>query len=355
MAEESFAERTEQATPRRREEARKKGQVAKSREIPSVAILLGGISFIFLFGSYLYHHLSREMIQLFRHISRIPLGPTEAKALNIKLIHSLLLILSPILLTILGISILSHQIQTRFLFTAESLKWEWSKINPISGLKRIVSKYGLVELLKSILKFIIIGGVAYFVIRKELPNVSLLSDQEIGQIFTYIRSISWSLLLKTCTVMMAMAILDYLFQRWSYERGLRMTKQELKEEMKLTEGDPLIKSRIRSLQRQIARRRMMAEVPKADVVITNPTHIAVALMYQSKEMEAPKVIAKGAGWIAEKIIAIARSHQIVIVENRPLAQILYRSVDLGQIIPPSLYQAVADVLAYVYKIKNKIW
>ncbi len=355
MAEESFAEKTEQATPRRREEARKRGQVAKSREIPSVAIMLSGISLVFVTGSYFYKHLSGEMIYLFSYLGQSNLGLAEVEILNTKLIRSLFLILSPLFLTVLGISILSHQVQSQFLFSAEPLKLDWSKVNPFLGLRRIVSKQGLVELIKSILKFMIIGGVAYLVIKKEVYSVLSLVDQEIGQIFSHIRSISWNLLLKVCTIMMGLAVLDYFFQRWSFERSLRMTKQELKEEMKLTEGDPLIKSRIRSLQRQLARRRMMAEVPKADVVITNPTHIAIALYYRAKEMEAPKVIAKGAGLIAEKIIEIARSHQIIIVENKPLAQILYRSVELGQIIPPTLYQAVADVLAYVYRIKNKIW
>lgn len=355
MAEESFAERTEQATPRRREEARKRGQVAKSREIPSVAILLAGISVIFITGSYFYKHLSGEMVYLLSYLGGSPLGPAEVETLNVELIRSLFFILSPVFLTVLGISIFSHQVQSQFLFSTEPLKMDWSKINPVLGLRRIVNKQSLIELIKSILKFMIIGGVAYLVIKKEIFSVLGLVDQEIGQIFSHIRSISWDLLLKVCTLMMGLAVLDYFFQRWSFERSLRMTRQELKEEMKLTEGDPLIKSRIRSLQRQLARRRMMAEVPKADVVITNPTHIAIALYYQPKEMEAPKVIAKGAGWIAEKIIEIARSHQIVIVENKPLAQILYRSVELGQIIPPTLYQAVADILAYVYRIKNKIW
>jgi flagellar biosynthetic protein FlhB len=153
--------------------------------------------------------------------------------------------------------------------------------------------------------------------------------------------------------LMVLAGLDYLFQRWSHEKSLRMTKQELKEESKMTEGDPLIKSRIRTIQRQLARRRMMAEVPKADVIITNPTHLAVALLYKGREMEAPKVVAKGAGEIAERIKEIGRSHQIPIVENKPLAQALYKTVDLGQTIPSTLYQMVADILAYVYRLKNR--
>jgi flagellar biosynthetic protein FlhB len=355
MAEESFAERTEQATPRRREEARRKGQMAKSREIPSVAILITGISTLFFLGTYIYQNISNGMVRLFQYIGRIPFRTKEVENLNFELIRSLLLIIGPVFLAVFVISLLSHQVQSRFLISFEPLKWDISKINPVVGLKRLLSKQSFVELLKSILKFLIIGGVGYSIIKKEVLNVILLIDQSPHQIFAYIRSVSWNLLLKIGSIMMMLAILDYLFQRWIYEKQLRMTKQELKEEMKLTEGDPLIKSRIRSIQRNMARKRMMAEVPKADVIITNPTHIAVALFYKSKEMMAPKVVAKGAGWIAQKIIEIARSHQIMIIENKPLAQMLYKSVDVGQTIPPALYKAVADVLAYVYRVKNKVW
>lgn len=355
MAEESFADRTEQATPRRREEARKKGQVAKSREIPSVVILVVGMSSIFFLGTYIYQKLSEEMVNLLKNIVKINIGFNEIKTLHFEIIWYLLKILSPLFLVLLGVSILSHQVQTRFLFSLEPLRFDFGKINPISGLKRIIGKHGFIELLKSVLKFLIIAMVGYFIIKKEIDNVLLLINQNLGQIFKYISSVCLNLLLKISSIITVLAILDYIYQRWNYERQLRMTRYELKEEMKLTEGDPLIKSRIRSIQRHLARRRMMAEVPKADVVITNPTHLAVALYYRSKQMKAPKVIAKGAGWIAEKIIEIARSNQIIIVENKFLAQTLYRNVDIGQIIPSDLYQAVADILAYVYKIKNKVW
>ncbi|MGQ9846483.1 MAG: flagellar biosynthesis protein FlhB [Bacteroidales bacterium] len=355
MAEESFADRTEQATPRRREEARKKGQVAKSREIPSVAILVLGMSTIFFLGTYIYQKLSEEMVNLLKNIAKINIGFNEIKTLHNEIIWYLFKILSPLFLVLLGVSILSHQVQTRFLFSLEPLRLDFGKINPISGLKRIIGKHGFIELLKSVLKFLIIAMVGYFIIKKEVDNVLLLIDQNLGQIFKYISSVSLNLLLKISSIITVLAILDYIYQRWNYESQLKMTRYELKEEMKLTEGDPLIKSRIRSIQRHLARSRMMAEVPKADVVITNPTHLAVALYYRSKEMKAPKVIAKGAGWIAEKIIEIARLNQIIIVENKFLAQTLYRNVDIGQIIPSDLYQAVADILAYVYKIKNKVW
>ncbi|MBM4349431.1 MAG: flagellar biosynthesis protein FlhB [Deltaproteobacteria bacterium] len=353
MAEESFSERTEQATPKRREEARRKGQVAKSREIPSLFVLMGGASILFLFGSYLYRHLSDLMIKSFTQVGALSFSLDTVQILNVELIHSLFLILSPILITVLVLSVLSHYVQSGTLIAPEALKWDWSKVNLLKGLKRLLSIQSLAELIKSLLKFVIVGGIAYVTIKKELPRLSLLMNQEPEAILRYVRSISWDLLLRIGMVMIVLAGMDYLFQRWTYEKSLRMTKQQVKEEFKQTEGDPIAKSRIRSLQRQMARRRMMAEVPKADVIITNPTHLAMAIFYQIKKMEAPKVVAKGSGFIAEKIIEIARNHHIPVIENRPLARILYKTVEVGQMIPSSFYHAVADILAYVYRMKNR--
>ncbi len=353
MAEGSFSERTEQATPKKREEARKKGQTAKSREIPSVVILMAGMSVLFSLGTFMYHQLSILLTGLLKQMGSASLDWGSLQTLNMEMVRSLLMILSPILIAVAAASILSHWVQSGVLFSTETLKPDWSKISLSSGFKRVFSTSSLVELLKAFFKMAIVGGVAWLTIEKEWPRILILTGQEPVTFFRTLSSVLWSLFLKTCLVMVALAGLDYFFQRWSYEKGLRMTKQEVKEEFRQSEGDPLIKSRIRSIQRQLARRRMMAEVPKADVIITNPTHLAVALAYRSKEMQAPQVVAKGAGLIAEKIRAIGQSHQVPIVENKPLAQILYKTVDMGEQIPSTLYQAVADILAYVYRIKNK--
>jgi flagellar biosynthetic protein FlhB len=200
---------------------------------------------------------------------------------------------------------------------------------------------------------LIVGGVAYYTIKKELPNILPLMDQEVGSILKYMGLVSFEIFLKTVLVMVLLAGLDYIYQRWSYEKGLRMSKQEIKDEGKQAEGDPLVRARIRSIQRELARRRMMAEVPKADVIITNPSHLAVALYYKGEEMEAPKLLAKGAGFVAEKLKEIGREHKIPILENKPLAQILYKTVEVGQMIPTTLYHLVADVLAFVYRMKKK--
>jgi len=353
MAEESFSERTEHATPKRQEEARKKGQLAKSREIPSVVILMGGITSFFFLGASFYQRLSALTAQWLGQIGTLSVRPDNLQAIGMDLIGSTLLILSPFLGVVLVLSVLSHVVQTGPFFSFELLKIDWSKIDPSKGLGRLFSKQSLVELLKSLFKIFIIGGMAWSTMKKEWPQILMLMDQDPDQIFQYIRVTSWQLFLRTGFVIALLAGLDYLFQRWSFEKSIRMTKQEIKEESKMTEGDPLIKSRIRSIQRQMARRRMMAEVPKADVIITNPIHLAVAILYKSRMMEAPKVVAKGAGKVAEKIKEIAQHHHVPIVENKPLAQTLYKTVDLGETIPSALYQVVADILAYVYRMGNK--
>lgn len=353
MADDSSGERTERATDKRRSEARKKGNVARSREISTVAILLAALSVLYVLSTYLVQQLSSVMVQSLMKIGTFSLNFENTLALQEELLWTLFRVLSPILIAVLVIAVLSNYVQVGSLFTLEAIQPKFSRLNPIAGFSRLISKQSLVELPKALFKFLIIGWVAYSTIQKELPEILTLTDREVNGIFRYVGWVSSRIFFKTLMVMIGLAALDYLFQRWNYEKTLRMTKKEVKEEFKQTEGDPQIKSRIRSVQREVARRRMMDEVPKADVIITNPTHLAVALRYKKEEMIAPKVLAKGAGWIAEKIKEIAQAHQIPVVENKPLAQILYKTVDLGQTIPSTLYQMVADLLAHVYRMKNK--
>lgn len=353
MAEESFSERSEQATPKKRQDARKKGQVAKSREIPSVLIILGGGGALFLAGSYLYWHLSDLMIQTFRSVGQGDFNPAFLYKKNWELIRSMFFGLSPVLITVSVLAVLSHIVQTGPFISGESLKFDLSRISVIKGTKRLFSKHSAAELAKSILKFIIIATVGYVTVKSNLPELLLLPDQDPGAILTMLLSVSWDLLFRVCLAMLIIAALDFLFQRWSHEKTIRMTKQEVKEEFKQTEGDPLIKSRLRSLQRQMMKNRMMADVPKADVIITNPTHLAIALSYQFKKMDAPRVVAKGYGFLAEKIIEVAKESGVIVVENKPLAWTLYKTLEVGEMIPASLYQAVADILAYVYRLKRR--
>ena len=355
MAEDFSGERTERATGRRRSEARRKGQVAKSREIPSVMVLLTALSVLFLLSSYIFQQLSAVMVRSFQQIEAQFINAENIQAISMEIIWSLFRILSPVMAGVLVVALLSNYVQIGSLFSLEAIQPKFSKLSPLNGLKRILSKQSAVELLKSLFKFFIIAWAAYSVIRNELPAILTLMDRGTMGVLQFIGSVAIRIFFRTVLVMVGLAALDYAFQRWSFEKSLRMTKREVQEEYKTTEGDPLIKSRIRSVQRELARKRMMAEVPKADVIVTNPTHLAVALRYDREEMMAPRVVAKGAGPIAEKIKEVAQEHQVPIVENKPLAQILFKTVDLGQVIPSNLYQMVADLLAYVYRMKNKVF
>ena len=353
MADDSYGDRTEKGTGKRREETRRKGSVAKSGEISSVSVLLAGFSILYGLSVYVVRELSSAMIQGFQKIENSTLSFESILDLRIEILWTLFLVLSPVLIGMVAVAVLSNYAQVGSLFTLEAIQPKMNRLNPIPGFSRFFSKEAAVTLLKSLGKFLIIGWVAFSVIQKELPDILTLTDREAGDIMHYVGLISSRIFFKTLMVMAGLAVLDYFFQRWNYEKNLRMTKREVQEEYKQLEGDPQIKSRIRSIQRDLARKRMMAEVPKADVIITNPTHLAVALHYKQEEMNAPKVLAKGAGYIAEKIKEIARTHQIPVMENKPLAQILYRTVDLGQTIPSTLYQMVADLLAHVYRMKNR--
>jgi len=353
MAEETFAEKTEQATAKRRADARKKGQVARSREIPTVFVLLAGLSVLFFWSSVMYQRSTLLMAKFLGQIGTVSLDPVSVQNLLWEIFASLAVILVPILLGVAAAGVLSNYIQVGSLFSWEAVQPDPSKLNPWKGLSRLFSRQAAAELAKSIFKLMIIGWVAYVTIRAEWASIVSLWSQETIQIFQYIGKISFRIFLKTVLVMAALAALDYAFQRWSYEKNLRMTRREVQDEFKQTEGDPLIKSRIRSIQRELARKRMMAEVPKADVIITNPTHLAVALRYRYKEMNAPKVVAKGAELVAEKIKEIAKGHGVPLLENKPLAQTLYKTVEVGQTIPSALYQLVADILAYVYRLRGR--
>jgi flagellar biosynthetic protein FlhB len=217
----------------------------------------------------------------------------------------------------------------------------------------MVSKQALVELIKSLFKIAVVGCVTYFTVKGELDQIIPLMDKEIWSIMTYIGSVCFKILLRTSWVLIVLAVIDYVFQKWDFMQEAKMTKQEVKDEFKQREGDPLIKSRVRQAQREMAKRRMMEAVPKADVVITNPTHLAIALEYNTQNMAAPLLTAKGSRLMAERIKAIAQENNIPIVENKPLAQALFKGVEIGQEIPAIFYKAVAEVLSYVYQLKNK--
>lgn len=349
---ENDQERTEQATSRRRDEAREKGQVARSTEIVSVGILVACLIYFYFGATGFINNIMDLMISGFRNASGNDLTPESLSSLINNYIFKGFIILFPLMLTVLVAAVLGNILQIGVMFSSESITPKFSKIDPIKGFQRLFSLRSIVELIKNIFKICIIGTIAYLVIKNEMANTILLMDQGISGIMTYLGRICFKIFLSTAIVLVILAILDYIYQRWEYEKSLRMTKQEIKDEYKNTEGDPLIKSRIRRLQREMAKKRMMAEVPKADVIITNPTRLAIAVKYDPGNMMAPKVVAKGANLIAQKIREIARENDVIIVEDKPLAQVLYKMVDVNHFIPEDLYRAVAEVLAFVYEQKK---
>lgn len=346
-------ERTEQASPRRREEARKKGQVARSQELSSVAVLAAGLVFFYFGSSSLVSRIMDLMKNILRDSGKISLeNAGTVQSLLAGLMIDSFFILFPFLLLVIAAGVLANYFQVGFLFSAEPLTPDLSKIDPIKGFKRLFSLRALAELIKNCLKIIVISVVVYLTLRAEAVNTLTLADKSIWEIISCVGDISFKIIFRTCWVLLFLAALDYLYQRWEFEKSLRMTRQEVKDEHKQTEGDPLVKARIRRIQREIARRRMMAKVPKADVVITNPDHLAVALLYDPEKMAAPVVVAKGAGETAEKIRKLAREHGVPVLENKPLARALFKLVKVNDVIPEKLYRFVAEVLAYVYSLKR---
>ena len=352
MPEESFQEKTEQATPKKREEARKKGRVAKSKELTSIAVLSAGIITLFFTGGHLTSDLGQGIRGTFLRIPQVGLSGQDLMDFFVQAVENYLRMCLPIMIILFVIAILANILQTGFVWSVEPLAPKASKIDPIQGAKRIFSKQSLVELAKSIAKIIIVGWTAFSTLKNDFGRLIPLIYQEDIQILSFLGQISFKVAVRCCWVIGIIAILDYVYQKWEYEQKLKMSKQEVKDEYKQTEGDPMVKSRIRSIQREMARRRMMEEVPKADVVITNPVHLAIAIRFEPGKMTAPVIVAKGAERIAQRIKALAKENNVPIIEDRPLAQNLYK-LDLGEEIPAQFYQAIAEILAYVYGLKRK--
>ncbi len=345
-------ERTEEATPRRREEARQKGNIAKSMELNYALVFLTGVMSVYFFIKHMFANIREVFIYYLTHLN-YDLTVANAYALAFTLVKQMFVIVFPVLLALIVVSIFSNVAQFGFLMSSEALVPKFERINPISGLGRLFSMRGLVELLKSIVKIAIIGYVVYFTIKSGYEQYLMLSYAPVNTIIVFVLTVIYKVAIRAGIAMLVLAVFDFGYQRWQYEQDMKMTIQEIKEEYRNTEGDPLVKSRIRSIQREMARRRMMEEVPKADVVITNPTHYAVAIQYDPLTMSAPKVIAKGQRLIAQKIREIAEGNRIPLVENPPVARAIYASVDVGDEVPEEYYTVIAEILAYVYKLKNK--
>jgi flagellar biosynthetic protein FlhB len=346
-------ERTEAATPRRRQKARAEGHVAKSREVISSGLFLG----IILFFTFSGTSLCQQMVEIARHalstLGSVEISPASVHLLFVDYLRRVTSILLPLFLTIFVLSLATNVLQTGFLLLPQGLTPKFSRLNPWQGIQRLFSSQALTELCKSLLKIGLVGSIAFLFISAEVAHFFSLTGQGIEDIAWRLGSSALRLGTQTSYALIGLAILDYAWQRWQYEKSLRMTLQEIKEEKKQEEGNPQIKARIRSLMREMARKRMMEEVPKADVVVTNPTHLAVALHYQRQKMLAPQVLAKGAGYVAERIKAVAQEHAVPLVENKGVAQSLFKTVEVGETIPETLYKVVAEILAYVYRLKPR--
>lgn len=353
MPEGDVGEKTEQATPRRRQESRDKGQVARSNDLSVALTLMGSVILLHLAGGGLLHALA---LLTRKRLDSLGSGLTTPATIRLFYGESLLFIFSaaaPLLFGVLIVGIVGNLLQTGFIWTAEPLKPDITRLDPIKGMGRLISMRGLVRLLVSIFKVVLIGIIAWFTIKESLSSSAALVSLAPVEIVAFAGRLVIVMGYRVAAILLLLALVDYGFQRWQYEKDMMMTKQELRDELKRMEGDPLTRERRRRMQREIATQRMMQNVPKADVVITNPTELAIAIEYDPDGMAAPGCVAKGAGHVAARIREIAASAGVPIVENKPVARLLYRKVEVGAEIPVELYQAVAEILAYVYRMKGK--
>ncbi|MBM7603307.1 flagellar biosynthetic protein FlhB [Metabacillus crassostreae] len=345
-------EKTEQATPKKKQDARKKGQVAKSADVnTAISLLTIFLSFIFI-GAFMRDRILNMMRGTFQDFLLLNLTDQNVHDFFLTMSYQSAIILAPVMGVALVAGVLSNYLQIGFLFSTEAVQMKLNKLDPIQGFKRIYSVRAIVELLKSLLKISFVGFVTFAVLWLDLDKILMLSHITVQQSFVYIAQLTVKMGLFASGALLLLSLLDYLYQRYDHEKNLRMSKQDIKDEYKKSEGDPLIKSKIKQRQREMAMRRMMQDVPTADVVITNPTHYAIALKYDDSKMDAPFVVAMGVDLVAQKIKEIAKTNDVMMVENRPLARALYDQVEIGHAVPEEFFQAIAEIIAYVYQAKS---
>jgi flagellar biosynthesis protein FlhB len=344
--------RTERATSKRRGEARKKGQVARSMEINSALVILAIFIALKSTGQSIFSDLKNLVAYFLGSFNSIDLTEKNAALLFTSVSIYVLKMILPIVLVAAAVGAIASIVQTGFMMTLKPMKPQLSKISPKTGLKRMFSSKSIVDLLRNIIKITIISYLAFSIIRDRYPEINQTINMDLYGILVTFTSIAYELGLKTGIALFVLAIADYFYQRYSFEQSIKMTKQEVKEEHKQAEGDPRVKSMIKRRQLETSMKRMMQAVPTADVVITNPIHLAIAIKYDSNEMGAPRVVAKGQRLIAERIKELARENDVPIVEDKPLARSLFKNVEVDQEIPVDLYKAVAEILAYVYQLSK---
>lgn len=350
MADNSAQEKTEKPTPKRRSEARERGQVAKSTELSSFGVLTAGLLCMWLLGGTIFTQITSMLSTSLNSVAETRLNIADVQNISVNTMGNFFKIIFPFLAATAVMAIIMNIAQTGFMIATQRIKPDLKKMNPIQGLKKFVSMRMLVDILKNTGKIVFVGMIAYLVLVDEVknfPNLGKLGS--LAATLLYILNICMRIFMWGVFALLILAIADYAYQKYDFEKNLKMSKQEIKDEFKQTEGDPQVKGRIRQMQREAAQKRMMTSVPEADVVITNPTHLAIALVYKAGEMDAPQVLAKGQNKVAEKIKQIAEENQVPIVEDKPLAQALYKAVEVGQSIPYEMFEAVASLLAHVYR------
>jgi len=347
------ASKTEPGTPKRRREARDRGEVARSHELSASVNLAVGLAALAMAGAYGYRQMKTFMVQTFVGFPQDALNVTEFIARLQIAGQKVLWVLAPVLGALLLATVLVNYLQVGFKITGSALKLNWGRMNPASGFKRIFSLHGWIELIKAAFKIILTGLIVWSDLKKQLPGIITLSGAPLPAGLAAAGGLLWSVAWKIGLFFLVLGAADYIWQRFDFERKLRMSKQEVRDEMRESEGDPQVKGKLRSRHRKMTQTRMAAEVAKADVVTINPTHYAVALRYDPKRMRAPKVVAKGQRLWAKLIVSIARSHRVPIIQNKLVTRTLYKLVEVGQEIPPNLYRAVAEILAALYRLRSR--
>lgn len=344
----SGQEKTEQPTAKKRQDARKEGNIFQSRDIATVLILAGVFSGIRIWIPFIYGQLKTYMTWVIDGAARSSEDMLSASLVFVTLSVFLKCAL-PLLVLALFLGVVSHGVQTRFNVSFKSIRPKWNRLNPLSGIKRLFSMKNAVELVKNSIKITLLLVLLYNIMKRDLQPMASMIDMNPAASAAYMMKMLFDLLIRVCIAFTVIAFGDYLYQRWEYEKELRMTKQEVKDEYKQTEGNPEIKNRIKSLQRQMASSRMMQKVPQADVIVRNPTHYAVALKYDPSHHGAPVVLAKGQDELALRIVRVGEENGVYITENKPLARALYASCELDREIPAEFYGAVAEILLYLYR------
>ncbi|KEH96939.1 fused FliR family export protein/FlhB family type III secretion system protein [Clostridium massiliodielmoense] len=346
-------DKTEEATPHKLSEARKKGQVAKSKEINSAIILLTSTIILLTLGEYVANSLKKDMIEFFTSYLNMNLNSGNLQSIVVTIMWRFAVVFLPVVVPLMIMGVGANLLQTGYINSKETLKPQFSKINPINGFKKMFSMRTVMELLKDIAVILVIGYVGYGFLKSNFNKVLSMTSLRFPVIITSFLKLATSIFFRVSLVMLAIALIDFMYQKFQFKRDMRMSKQEIKEEFKQMEGDPQIKGKIKQKQREMAMGRMMQSVPDASVVITNPTHIAVALKYEDGKDSAPTLVAKGSDYIAIKIKEKAKEHEVPIIENKPLARLIFKEVELESEIPSEMYQAVAEILALVYKLKRR--